>query len=97
VDVAEALAAQAAVAIENARLYEEARRSFEAERLRNQEARAMAAINKAIGGSLDVRAVLEAVGQTAREVVGAERVQIHLGADPRQLVVAHSPAFGTPS
>jgi signal transduction histidine kinase/putative methionine-R-sulfoxide reductase with GAF domain len=88
-EMAEALAAGASVAIENARLYDEARTAFEAERLRNQEARAMAAISKAIGGTLDVRAVLEAVGRSAREIVGADRVQIYLGADAKQLTVAH--------
>jgi signal transduction histidine kinase/putative methionine-R-sulfoxide reductase with GAF domain len=60
-----------------------------AERLRNQEARAMAAINKAIGGSLDPRAVLSAVGQSALEILGADRVQVFLGAEPGQLRVAH--------
>lgn len=88
-DLAESLATQASLALESARLYEDARRSFEAERLRNHEARAMAAINKAIGGSLDLRAVLKAVGETALEVVGADRVQILLGSDPRKLRVAH--------
>jgi signal transduction histidine kinase len=62
---------------------------LQAERRRNQEARALAAINKAIGGSLDAEAILRAVGQTAREVIGAERVQIFLGSDPRRLRVAH--------
>ena len=59
-----------------------------AEQLRNQEARALAAINKAIGGSLDVSAVLRAVGQSAREVLAADRIQIYLGDDPRRLIVA---------
>ena len=31
----------------------------------------MAAISKAIGGSLDAKAVLEAVGRSARDIVGA--------------------------
>ncbi len=60
-----------------------------AERIRNQEARAMAAISKAIGGSLDAKAVLEAVGLSAREIVRADRVQIYLGSDPQRLTVAH--------
>jgi signal transduction histidine kinase len=89
VDVAEALAAQASVAIENAWLYEGARQAYQAERLRNQEARALAAINKAIGGSLHVDTVLKAVGDTAREILGVERVQVLLGTDPRRLTVAH--------
>jgi two-component system, NtrC family, sensor histidine kinase HydH len=59
------------------------------EQLRNQEARALAAINKAIGGSLDAGAILGAVGRTALEVLGADRVHILLGADPRRMTVAH--------
>ncbi|HET7295062.1 MAG TPA: GAF domain-containing protein [Vicinamibacteria bacterium] len=77
----ETLGHQLCIAIERA----EHRR---AEQLRNQEARALAAINKAIGGSLDVSAVLRAVGRSAREVLSADRVQIFLGDDPRRLVVA---------
>jgi signal transduction histidine kinase len=63
--------------------------SLNLERLRNQEARALAGINKAIGGSLDAEAVLTAVGGTALEVVGADRVHILLGSDPRHMTVAH--------
>jgi signal transduction histidine kinase len=88
-DLTEALASQASVAIENARLYDDARKAYESERKRNQEARAMATISKAIGGSLDAKAVLEAVGRSAREIVGAERVQIFLGSDPQHLTVAN--------
>jgi signal transduction histidine kinase len=60
----------------------------QAEQARNQEARAMASISKAIGGSLDLAAVLRAVGQSAREVLAADGVQIYLGDDPRRLTVA---------
>jgi two-component system, NtrC family, sensor histidine kinase HydH len=86
----ETLGHQVCLAMERAR-------HLHLERLRNQEARAMAAINKAIGGSLDARAVLEAVGETARDVLGADRVRIFLGSDPRHLEVAHLsglPQFG---
>jgi signal transduction histidine kinase len=62
---------------------------FKAERLYNQEARALAALNKGIGESLDPEAVLEAVGRTALEVVRVDRVHILLGSDPRRLVVGH--------
>lgn len=62
---------------------------LKAERLRNQEARALAAINKAIGGSLDVDAVLHAVGATARELLSVDRAHLFLGSDPRRLTVAH--------
>ena len=62
---------------------------LKAERLYNQEARALAALNKGIGESLDPEAVLEAVGHTALEVVRVDRVHILLGSDPRELVVGH--------
>jgi len=64
-------------------------RHLEAERIYNQEARALAALNKGIGESLDPEAVLRAVGTTALEVLGVDRVQIFLGADARSLQVAH--------
>lgn len=60
-----------------------------AERRRNQEARAMAAISKAIGGSLDAKDVLAAVGRTAREVLQADRVHVLLGASPERMTVAY--------
>jgi signal transduction histidine kinase len=64
-------------------------RHREAERLRNQEARAMAAISKAVGGSLEPQAVLAAVASTAREVLGADRVYVFLGAEAREVRVEH--------
>jgi signal transduction histidine kinase len=60
-----------------------------AERLRYQEARAMATISKAIGGSLDLNAILKAVGETARELLEADRVAIFLGSGPTELRVAY--------
>ena len=67
----------------------EGARHLKAERLYNQEARALAALNKGIGESLDPEAVLEAVGRTALEVLRVDRVHILLGSDPRRLTVAH--------
>ncbi|HET7746070.1 MAG TPA: GAF domain-containing protein [Vicinamibacteria bacterium] len=64
-------------------------RHLRSERLRNQEARAMAAVSKAIGGTLDVDAVLHAIGRTARELLGADRVHVYLGSDARKATVAH--------
>jgi signal transduction histidine kinase len=78
----ETLGHQIGLAVERAR-------HREAERRRDQEARAMAAINKAIGGSLDPAAILKAVGGTAQNILGADRVVVLLGADPRALRVAH--------
>jgi signal transduction histidine kinase len=67
----------------------EGARHLKAERLYNLEARALAALNKGIGQSLDPEAVLEAVGRTAIEIVRVDRVYILLGADPQRLDVAH--------
>jgi len=67
----------------------EGARHLKAERLYNQEARALAALNKGIGESLDPEAVLTAVGRTALEVLHVDRVHILLGSDPRHLSVAH--------
>jgi signal transduction histidine kinase len=64
-------------------------RHLKAERLYNKEARALAALNKGIGESLDIEAVLGAVGRTALDVLHVDRVYILLGSDPRQLTVAH--------
>jgi signal transduction histidine kinase len=67
----------------------EGARHLKAERLYNQVARALAALNKGIGESLDPDAVLDAVGRTALEVLRVDRVHILLGSDARQLLVAH--------
>jgi signal transduction histidine kinase len=63
-------------------------RHLAAERLRSQEARALTAISKAIGGSLDPRVVLEAAGR-AREVLEADDVRVLLGEDPYRMELAH--------
>lgn len=78
----ETVGRQLCVAVEGAR-------HLKAERLYNQEARALAALNKGIGESLDPEAVLGAVGRTALEILRVDRVHILLGSDPRQLTVAH--------
>jgi signal transduction histidine kinase len=61
----------------------------DAEDARLQEARALTAINRAIGTSLETSDVLQAVGTTALELIAAERVLVLLGSDPRQMSVAH--------
>jgi len=62
---------------------------LQAERVYNQEARALAALNKGIGESLDPEAVLHAVGRTALDILGVDRVQVFLGSEARSLQVAH--------
>jgi len=85
----ETLGHQIGLAVERAR-------HREAERRRDREARAMAAINKAIGGSLDPAAILKAVGETAQSILAADRVVVLLGADPRALSVARLAGFPHP-
>ncbi|MCG6922809.1 MAG: GAF domain-containing protein [Acidobacteria bacterium] len=67
----------------------EGARHLKAQRRRDQEARALAALNKGIGESLEPEAVLEAVGRTALEVLRVDRIHILLGSDARRLTVAH--------
>ena len=77
----ETLGHQVGLAVERAR-------HREAEGRRNREAQAMAAINRAMGGSLDPHAILAAVGETAPQILPVDRVVVLLGSDPRQLQVA---------
>ena len=77
----ETLGHQIGLAVERAR-------HREAERRRNRQAQAMAAINRAIGGSLDPEAILGAVGDTAREILSADRVAIFLGSTSGEIRVA---------
>jgi signal transduction histidine kinase len=78
----ETVGRQVCLAVERAR-------HLKAERLHNQEARALAALNKRIGEILDPGAVLRGVGQTALEILRPDRVHIFLGSDPSDLSVAH--------
>lgn len=73
---------QLSVAIERAK-------HLRAESALLQEARALAAINRAIGASLEIGEVLQAVGHSARELIAADRACILLGSDPRSLRLAH--------
>jgi len=85
----ETLGHQIGLAVERAR-------HRQAEDLRDQEARAMAAIARAIGGALDAPSVLRAVGETGREVLGADRAQILLGSAPEAMRVAHLSGLAHP-
>ena len=86
----ETLGHQICLAVERAR-------HCETERARNREARALAAINKAIGGSLDPEAVLRAVGETARDLLKAEGLTILLGADVHEMKVGHVSGTASPA
>lgn len=70
-------------------------RSARAERRRNAEAQALATLARAIGGSLDSRQIVEAVGAYARDLLGAHRCAIFLGGGGSAYRFAHlaGPAF----
>ena len=60
-------------------------RTARAESRRNAEARALASLTRAIGGSLDRQRVLAAVGEYGRELLRAARCAIFLGDNPDAL------------
>jgi GAF domain-containing protein len=86
----EGIAQQAAIAIGNARLYEEAQR-------RGREAEVIADIARTINASLDLGTVLQRVAEAARELCGADVAWIGLrdpltgSVIPRYRVGARSP------
>ena len=65
VEFLETLAAHAALALENARLFAESRR-------RQETAETLAAITQALTASLDLRTVLSGVAESVRELFGAD-------------------------
>jgi PAS domain S-box-containing protein len=71
VELLQALAGQAAVAIENARLYEASRR-------RGHEAERIARLARDINGALDIGVILQGVAEAARELTGADIARIAL-------------------
>ncbi len=69
--LADGIARQAAIAIENARLYEEAER-------RRREAEVIADIARSLNASLDLDTVLPRVAEAARELCGSDLARIAL-------------------
>lgn len=59
------------------------------ERQRDLEARAMAAVSRGVGAAIETPAVLDAVGVSARELLGADHVLILRGTDDGPLRVAY--------
>ncbi len=70
-------------------------RAARAERRRNAEARALASLTRAIGGSLEQEEVLAAVGNYGRGLLAADRCSIFLGDGngPLQLAFLAGPAM----
>ena len=71
VDLLEAFAGQAAVALENARLYAEAQR-------RRREAEVLAELARTISASLDLDTVLQRIAEGARELAASDLARIAL-------------------
>jgi signal transduction histidine kinase len=87
-ELVQALAAAAGVAIENARLYAEARRQ-------QQWLRATAEVTQRLLSGDEPRAVLEMVTQQALEISGADLVALALPTDSRErLVIEHASGRG---
>jgi len=63
-------------------------RTARAEGRRNAEARALASLTRAIGGSLEQERVLTAVAAYGRELLAADRCAIFLGDEPEHLTFA---------
>jgi signal transduction histidine kinase len=59
------------------------------EQARDREARALAAITRALGDSRALAPALDAVSETALELLGADRAVVFLGEDAGHLVVSH--------
>lgn len=80
--LAVALAAQAGVAVENARLYAEARESEEEATRRLGEIRSVQEVGRAVLTELDPDRVLQMVAERAQELVGADAVVLSMLEDP---------------
>jgi signal transduction histidine kinase len=78
--LADGIARQAAVALENARLYEEAQRG-------RREAEVLADVARTINASLDVDAVLQRVTEAARDLCGSDVARLALWDAATQSVV----------
>lgn len=82
-ELVQLLAAQAAVAIENARLYESARRWL-------RQLESMTEVGNAIASETDLAVLLELIARHLRELIGARLVLIALPADDTHLRIEAS-------
>ena len=81
-----AFASQAAIAVENARLYE-------SERRRRQQAAAIAEVSRDISTSLHLDIVLERIATYAKELLNTETAAVYLS-DPARRILKASAAIG---
>jgi GAF domain-containing protein/CheY-like chemotaxis protein len=93
-DFLTSFADQAAIAIENARLYEAAQRELEerrraeaALRVRTEQLEAVRAIGEEITRELDLRTLLDLIIRRAVELVGASSGHVRLWDEARQLLI----------
>ena len=86
-EVTELLAAQAAVAIENARLYESSNRWL-------RQLESLNEIGNALASEIELEPLLELVARRLRELVSARMVLIALPADPLTLQIAAADGEG---
>ena len=70
------LARQAAVAIENARLFDESQRLLNETELRNSELAILNSVSEAMSRTLDVKSVTRIVGDKMQEIFGSDTVSI---------------------
>ncbi len=83
VEVLEAIARQAAIAIENARLLDQARQRAEREHL-------VRSVNSKISASIEIGTVMQTAVAELGRALGVSRCLIRLGADPDNMPVAHA-------
>ncbi|MCP4544546.1 MAG: GAF domain-containing protein [Chloroflexi bacterium] len=80
------LAASLGVAIENARLFQEANRSLQESRQRASELATVNRIGKALASQLDIEALIELVGEQMRQIFGAQTIYVALY-DPKTSMI----------
>jgi PAS domain S-box-containing protein len=72
------LASSLSVALENARLFDETRRLFEAERQRAAELQIISSVQSGLARELDLQAIIDIVGDKIRETFGGQSTFIAL-------------------
>ena len=70
------LASSLAVSLQNARLFDETKRLFEAERQRAAELQIISSVQQGLASKLDVQAIYELVGDKIRDIFDAQSVGI---------------------
>ena len=85
-EIAEAFAAQAAIALERARLYEETERERRHAETRATRMRALARLNQLVSSSLDTESVLATIASTTAALVRAPFVDVFILDEAREVL-----------